>query len=371
MSLQSLISDLVRTPSVNPQIAPDEGQGEAVIAKFACDWLNAHGVRAWQEEAAPGRPNAVAEVGADNGPTLVLCAHLDTVGTTGMPDAFEPRFEDGRVYGRGAYDMKGSAAAIMWAAAELARQSIQGRVLLALVADEEYASLGAADFVKRHQADACILTEPSEGKLILAHKGFVWAEIVTTGRAAHGSRWDLGVSAISKMAPIIAAIDQYDREDLHARKHSLVGSASMHAALIEGGTGLSTYAAECKLQIERRTLPGETVAAVEHELKQLTKDDASVNCFFHRSPFTVERDAPIVSCVREAITEVTGQMPTEAGVSYWMDAAIFAEAGIPTVNYGPTGAGAHEPVEWVDLSSVEICAKVLVNAAQRLCVSRS
>ena len=145
-------------------------------------------MRAWCDEAAPGRPNAVAEIGDSSGPTLVLCAHLDTVGTAGMTAPFEPRYENGRVYGRGAYDMKASAAAIMSAAAELARRDIGGRVLLALVADEEYASIGAVAFVKRHAADACIVTEPSEGKLILAHKGFVWADIVTTGRAAHGSR---------------------------------------------------------------------------------------------------------------------------------------------------------------------------------------
>ena len=367
MSVQSLIADLVRIPSVNPQIAPAEAHGEAAIAKFACDWLNAHGVRAWQEEAAPGRPNAVAELGAGGGPTLVLCAHLDTVGTAGMPGAFEPRFEDGRIYGRGAYDMKASAAAIMSAAAELAQQTLRGRVVLALVADEEYASIGAADFVQRHPADACIVTEPSEGKLILAHKGFLWAEIVTTGKAAHGSRWDLGVSAIGKTAAIISAIEQFDHEELRRRVHPLVGSASMHCALIEGGSGLSTYAAECRLKIERRSLPGEAASDVEREIRQLAGDDASVDCFFGRSPFTVDRDAPIVSCVRDAAAEITGQAPVETGVSYWMDAAIFAEAGIATVNYGPGGAGAHETVEWVDVASVENCAKVLVNAARRFC----
>lgn len=364
-SVLDVVQGLVRVPSVNPQIAPEEAHGEAAIAKFACDWLNEHGVRAWQEEAAQGRPNAVAEVGAGEGPTLVLCAHLDTVGTAGMSGPFEPRFENGRVYGRGAYDMKASAAAIMCAAAELARRGMRGRVLLALVADEEYASIGAADFVKRHTADACIVTEPSEGNLILAHKGFVWAEIVTTGRAAHGSRWDLGVSAIGKMAGIVSAIEEFDREELRRRVHPLVGSASMHCALIQGGTGLSTYAPQCSLKVERRTLPGETASQVERELKEVVGGEATVDCFFDRAPFTVGRDESIVACVREAATEVSGRAPVETGVSYWMDAAIFAEAGIPTVNIGPGGAGAHETVEWVELSSVVTCAKVLVNAALR------
>ena len=192
-SIAALAGDLIRIPSVNPAIAPDEAQGEQAVASFARDWLAARGVRAWLEEAAPGRPNAVAEVVGGPGPTLVLCAHLDTVGTAGMTiPPFEPTLRDGRLYGRGSYDMKGAAAACMSVAAALRGTAFDGRLLLALVADEEHASLGAADFVRRHRADGCILTEASAGTLVLAHKGFVWAEIVVRGRAAHGSRWEIG-----------------------------------------------------------------------------------------------------------------------------------------------------------------------------------
>jgi acetylornithine deacetylase len=242
--------------------------------------------------------------------------------------------------------------------------------LLALVADEEYASIGAMDFVKRHPADACIVTEPSEGKLILGHKGFVWAEIVTTGRAAHGSRWDLGASAISKMGRIAAAIDDFDREQLRRRMHPLLGPASMHCALIEGGSGLSTYAAECRMKVERRTLPGETAPDVARELNGVIEGagvEARVECFFERPPLTCDRGQPIAKCVRDAAREITGKEPEEAGVAYWMDAAIFAGAGIPTVNYGPGGAGAHETVEWVDLASVATCSRVLVETVLRFC----
>jgi len=176
-----ILQGLIRTPSVNPTIAPDEGHGEEAIAKVAQKWLASNGVNSWLEEVVPGRPNSVAEVGTSKGPTIVFCAHLDTVGTTGMTiPPFEPRLEGNWVYGRGSYDMKGSAAAVMAAAVALTREDFRGRVLVALVADEEYASIGAQDFVKRHKADACVLTEPSEGWLILGHKGFLWAEIVTT-----------------------------------------------------------------------------------------------------------------------------------------------------------------------------------------------
>ena len=362
---------LISTPSVNPSLAPDEGNGEAAIAARARDWLAARGLRSWLEEAAPGRPNAVAETGCGQGCTLVLCAHLDTVGTAGMTiPPFEPVVEGSRVYGRGSYDMKGSAAAVMTAAAALATGGLRGRVRVALVADEEFASIGAQDFVRRHPADACILTEPSEGRLILAHKGFVWAEIVTTGRAAHGSRWDLGVSAIGKMGRIIAALEEFDQRELRARVHPLVGPASLHCALIQGGSGLSTYSEKCALKVERRTLPGETPDQVLRELNEVVREvgeEAEINCLLERSPLACDRDAKVAACVRDATYLVTGKRPEETGVAFWMDAAVFAAAGIPTVNYGPGGAGAHEAVEWVDLDSVVSCAQVLVEAARCLC----
>jgi acetylornithine deacetylase len=315
----------------------------------------------------------VAEVGAGKEPTLIFCAHLDTVGTQGMTiPPFEPKLEGNRVYGRGSYDMKGSAAAIMSAVAALAHDNLSGRVLVALVADEEYASIGAQDFVKRHRADACVLTEPSEGRLILAHKGFVWAEIVTTGRAAHGSRWDLGVSAIAKMGRIISALENFDQVELRRRVHPLVGPASQHCSLIEGGSGLSTYAEQCRLKVERRTLPGESPQRVMRELEEVirsTGEEAQVCCLLDRPPLDCDRESRIATCLREAATAAMGATPEEGGVGYWMDAALFHAAGIPTVNYGPGGAGAHEAVEWVDLDSVVTCAKLLAETARRFCNS--
>ena len=368
-----VLQELIRTPSVNPSLSSDEAHGEEAVAKVAQNWLTANRVKSWLEEAAPGRPNAVAEVGKGRGPTLVLCAHLDTVGTKGMTiPPFEPKVDGNRVYGRGSYDMKGSAAALMSAAATLEYESLSGRVLVALVADEEYASVGAQDFVKRHSADACVLTEPSEGRLILGHKGFVWAEIVTTGRAAHGSRWDLGVSAIAKMGRIISALENFDQEELRHRVHPLVGPASQHCSLIEGGSGLSTYAEECRLKVERRTLPGEVPHRVMEELEEVirsTGEEARVCCLLDRPPLHCDRESKIATCLREAATWVTAETPEEGGVGYWMDAALFHAAGIPTVNYGPDGAGAHEAVEWVDLDSVVSCAQVLAETARRFCNS--
>ncbi len=366
-----VVRELVRIPSVNPALAPDEGQGEAEIAAFARDWLAARGVEAWLEEAAPGRPNAVGRVGAGAGPSLTLCAHLDTVGTVGMEiPPFEPRADGNRLYGRGAYDMKGSVGAILSAAAALARAEIGGTVWLALVADEEHASLGASDFVRRHSTDACLLTEPSEGRLILAHKGFVWLEVETTGRAAHGSRWDVGVSAIGRMGRIVAALEEFDANELRRRVHPLVGPASLHPARVAGGVGLSTYAPSCQLQVERRTLPGETAEQVVEEIERVVRaagEEAQVRRILDRPAFTCDPDTPIAAALRDAVKSVTGRTPEDGGVAYWMDAAIFASAGIPTVNYGPAGAGAHAAVEWVDVESVVSCARILAEAARRFC----
>ncbi len=367
-SIVALAGDLIRIPSVNPSIAPDEAHGEAAVASFACKWLAARGINAWLEEAAPGRPNAVAELIGGPGPTLVLCAHLDTVGTAGMTiPPFEPRVRDGRLYGRGSYDMKGAAAACMAAAAALQGSNFSGRLMLALVADEEHASLGATDFVARHRADGCILTEASAGALVLAHKGFVWAEIVTRGRAAHGSRWDLGLSAIGRMGRVIAALERFDQEELRARTHPLVGPASMHCALVQGGAGLSTYAPECRLKIERRTLPGETPERVLEELRGVVRDageEAEVSLMLDRPPLMCPSDSGIARCVRDAATAITGAAPAELGVAYWMDAALFAGAGIQTVDFGPDGAGAHEDVEWVDVASLVTCARTLAECGR-------
>jgi acetylornithine deacetylase len=366
-----LLQQLISIPSVNPDIAPDEGTGERAIAEFAANWLNDRGVRAWVDEVAPGRFNAVGEVGSGS-TTLAACAHLDTVQTTGMTiPPFEPSVEDGRVYGRGSYDMKGGVAAIMCAAAALTRSYFNGRFLIALVADEEYASIGAADFVRKYPADACVVTEPTNNgmrELIVAHKGFVWLEVVTHGFAAHGSRWDLGKSAIAAMGRVITACDEFDRNELRQRSHPLLGPPSMHCALINGGSGLSTYAEECRMQIERRTLPDETPEQVLGEIKSLVERaqvDGDVAIVLARPPLSVDPDSRIAQCARIGIRAATGYEPANAGVAYWMDAALFANAGIPAVNFGSLGEGAHAAVEWVDLETVTSCARALYETALR------
>ncbi|MCI1696326.1 M20 family metallopeptidase [Aneurinibacillus aneurinilyticus] len=367
-NILELLRELIRIPSVNPTLAPEEGHNEVKIAEFVVDWLRKHNVDARIEFVEPGRPNVFAEVGDGEGPTLCLCAHLDTVGTAGMEiDPFDPKIEGNRVYGRGSCDMKAGVAAIMSTAASLAAAgSIKGKVILALVCDEEYASIGADHFVLHHRADACILTEPSDLKMVVAHKGFLWGKVTTTGRSAHGSRWDLGDSAISKMGNVIVGLDNLDKNVLRNRREGLVGPESMHVSLISGGIGVSTYAPDCTIHIERRTLPSENTDDVKSEIERVIQNiakDSHIDWYFKRDSFSCAPNESIIQHVTASYKSLLGSVPESVGWGGWTDAAIFQQAGIPTINIGASGFGLHEPVEWIDFETVLINTNILINAA--------
>ncbi len=199
-----LLSDLVSIDSINPDLVPGS-PGEAEIAHYIAGWLDRAGLEVQLVESAPGRPNVVGVArGTGRGRALLLNGHMDTVGVAGMPEAHQPRLDRaaGRLYGRGAYDMKGGLAACMLAIAEAKKQHLRGDVIFTGVIDEEYASAGTLDLANRFHADAAIVAEFTELQLILAHRGFVWLEVDTIGKAAHGSRPDLGVDAIAKMGKV-------------------------------------------------------------------------------------------------------------------------------------------------------------------------
>jgi acetylornithine deacetylase len=299
----------------------------------------------------------------------MLNAHLDTVGVEGMERPFEPVERDGRLHGRGAYDMKGSLAACMLAAAAAAQEDLAGDVLVTAVSDEEHASIGVQAVLKRHTADAAIVTEPTGLRLCVAHKGFVWAEVETTGRAAHGSRPDEGVDAITRMAPVLTRLAGLQESLETGDGHPLVGPPSVHASLIEGGQELSSYPARCVLSLERRTVPGEDEDEIRRELDALVDgvDRAALRMGLARDPFEVRPDEAVVGTVAAAVAKVTGRRPRMYGDTPWMDAAFIQSAGIPTVVFGPDGGGAHSVDEWVDLASVEACSSALLEAARDFC----
>jgi acetylornithine deacetylase len=302
---------------------------------------------------------------------------VDTVGVAGIAEPFSAAIRDGKLYGRGAYDMTGSLAASMAAVKALVDGGVAlgGDVLIAAVADEEYASIGTADLVERYRVDGAIVTEPTHLEICLAHKGFIWLAVETTGRAAHGSRFDLGIDANMRMGRFLAELEKLEQE-LRARPgHPLVGPPSLHAAMIEGGTELSAYAARCRLQIERRTIPGESEAQVVAEIQgivdRLAAADptfqATVEAFFTRLPFQVSPEAAVVQSLCEAVEAVRGHHALMVGQMAWMDSALLAAAGVETVIFGPAGEGAHAHEEWVELESVYQTAQILAQAATGYC----
>ena len=224
------------------------------------------------------------------------------------------------------------------------------------------------------RADAAVVTEPTELDVVVAHRGFLWAEIEVTGRAAHGSRPHLGVDAIVKAGPVLTALGELDAA-LAGRTHPLLGRGSVHASVIAGGVELSSYPAHCVVGLERRTLPGDTAASVAGELDALldrcrAADPGLVaehRTLLVREPFEVPAGAEIASAVGAAAEAVTGAPRPVTGASYWADAAFIAAAGIPTVMFGPAGEGAHALEEWVDVASTEAVAETLTAVARRFC----
>jgi acetylornithine deacetylase len=368
---------LVRINSVNPSLVAG-APGESEIAGFIAASLLEMGLKTEIFAPEPGRVSVVGRLtGAGGGRSLMFNAHCDTVDIAGMAEPLSGAIRDGKLYGRGSFDMKGSLAAGMAAAKALidAGVSLRGDVLVAAVADEEYGSLGTRDLIERVRVDGAIVTEPTGLAVCLAHKGYLWIEVAITGRAAHGSKFDLGIDANMKMGAFLHELASLE-DELRARPpHRLVGPPSLHAAMLSGGSGLSTYAAHSTVKIERRTIPGETevqaVGEIQRIVDRLAESDrdfeATVRPFFVRDPFEVAPQAAIVKAIDAAAAKVLGRPPAHIGDTPWMDAALLQAAGVETVVFGATGAGAHSDVEWVDLDSVERLAEILAEAALDYC----
>jgi len=375
--IRQTLARLVQINSVNPSLVAG-APGEREIAGFIAASLASIGLKTEIFEPEPGRTSVVGRlVGSAGGRSLMLNAHSDTVDTAGMAEPFSGTIRDGKLYGRGSFDMKGSLAACMAAAKALvdAGVRLRGDVLVAAVADEEYGSIGTSDLIRHIKVDGAIVTEPTALDVCLAHKGYLWIEVEITGRAAHGSKFDLGIDANMKMGAFLHELAMLERELRRRPPHPLVGPPSLHAAILSGGSGLSTYAAQSTVKIERRTIPGETEAQAVREIQEivdkLTASDAdfhaAVRAFFVRDPFEVAPGAAIVRAVDAAAERVLGRRAVHIGDTPWMDAALLQAAGVETVVFGGTGAGAHADVEWVELESVEKLGEILAEAAVDYC----
>lgn len=368
----ALTSELVRVDSRNPSLVPG-APGESRVAELLADTLSAWGGRVSLQQVADGRANVVARFGRPGGRSLLFNGHLDVVGTEGMAhDAWSAETRGGRMYGRGSSDMKAGIAA-MCAAAARAAERLHGEVIVAAVIDEEYASIGTRALVDSGiRADAAIVTEPTRLAIMPAHKGFAWFEIETHGRAAHGSRWELGVDAIGLMGRVLTELGRHNDHELAGRSHPLLGRASMHASTIEGGVGMSTYPEHCLLRVERRTLPGESPTSVNDEIiaccrRALGDSGFNVKLFLSAPPSDVAVDAPVVRALEQACRD-SGVQPMIEGMSAWTDAALLNDAGIPAVCFGPGDISlAHAAEEFVEISEIERAADVLERFALDWC----
>jgi len=328
------------------------------------------------QQVEAGRPNVIGVLeGRTPGRSLMFCGHTDTVGVEGMTDPWRPRQRNGRLYGRGAQDMKGGLAAMIDAARMLADDGFaSGRLIVAAVIDEEFASLGADALVRRWTADAAVVTEPTDLAIGVGHKGFAWLEIETRGRAAHGSRPADGRDAIFRMGRVLAELERLDRELQSRAAHPLMGTASLHASIIEGGHEMSSYPDRCLLRMERRTVGGERAGAaleeVRHILERLHRTDrefdAEARAGLSRSSYEIAADHALPAALETAAAaaDVTARF---SGLSFWTDAAILGGAGIPSVLFGPGGAGLHRTEEYVNVADVLACRNVLARFARQWC----
>jgi acetylornithine deacetylase len=374
----ALLRDLVAIDSVNPSLVPGAA-GELAMARRVADEMRASGLTVEVYEASPGRPNVVGTLeGRAPGRALMLCGHTDTVGVAGMTRPFDPDVRDGRLYGRGAQDMKGGVAAMLSAARTLANGGglPAGRLMVAAVVDEEHASLGADALVAtlRHtgrRADGAVVTEPTGLDVAVAHKGFQWVSVETRGRAAHGSRPRDGRDAILRMGRVLAELEALDRRLQSGPPHPLLGTASLHASLIHGGRELSSYPDRAWLEFERRTLPGEPATAAHAEVSAILdalraadpEFDADAKASFGRDAYEIDPTSTLPYDLVRAATGA-GMAPRVTGMTFWTDAAILGDAGIPSVLFGPGGAGLHSTEEYVIVEDVCRCRDALVELAR-------
>ncbi|MFY0546042.1 ArgE/DapE family deacylase [Brevibacillus sp. H7] len=375
--LMHVLQNLIRINSVNPYLDED-GPGERQIARYIAERLQASGLLVRFQPINDTAANVIGILnGTGGGKTLMLNGHMDTVSAKRMEiEPFEPRYESGRVYGRGSLDMKGSLAAMIAAVEAVKRSeiSLTGDVILTFVADEEFKSIGTEELVKEYTADAAIVCEPTNLDIGVVHKGFAWIKCEVFGKSAHGSRPQEGVDAIVRAGRVLREIERLC-EQLGAKEHPIVGPPSVHASLIGGGTELSTYPDYCKLELERRTIPGETEAEVMAEMEaimsRLSGEDeqfrARYELFFLREPFEVSTEEPVYRCLHQAISNRLQRPPKVAGFSGWADSALLQGAGIPTVLFGPVGEGLHASSECVEFESLVDMAHVLAETIIDFC----
>lgn len=364
-----LLSDLVRIPSVNPRMGG--GAGEEAIARFLAERLRALGLIPTVTEVHPGRPNVLVTLpGRSAGPHLLFEAHTDTVSPShGQSDPFSPRLEGDRLYGRGSCDTKASVAAMFLALQHiLPSQGRERRISLAFTMGEEMGHEGVEHLLESgFRADAAVIGEPTGLDVVTAHKGVQRFKLVATGRAAHSSNPQEGVNAIVKMAAVVRAVHDRLAPQLSRRTHPLLGAPTVSVGRIEGGLQVNVVPDRCSIDLDRRTLPGETWAQVRDEIQALISacqvEDPELRVIIEEPYISLgsletPTDAPIVRTAQEAVRRIAGQRPLR-GVAFGTDAAGLSAAGVPCVVLGPGSIEqAHTSQEYVEIQQVVKAAAI-------------
>jgi acetylornithine deacetylase len=375
--IENTLADLVQINSVNPDL-DSNGCGEQEIGMYINRLLESFQLKSEIHSLGPERINVVGILeGTGEGKSLMLNAHMDTVGVQGMQNPFSGAVKDGKLYGRGAYDMKGSIAAMLAVAKAIKEQNIKfaGDLVLAFVADEEFESKGTQQLIREYKTNGAIVAEPTDLNICLAHRGFAVYEITTKGKTAHGGNNHIGIDANSKMGLLLAELDALSNKLSRKKGHPLLGQASVHVPLIKGGQSLFIYSDECTINVERRTLPGESGKDILSELESIIekisrRDDnfkATIKPLIWREPYEISENKPVVDSLRQSAVSVLGRQPSYIGHSWWEDSALIGKNGTETVIMGPKGGGIHEAVEWVDIQSVVDLSEIFLKTAIIYC----
>lgn len=370
-----LLAQLVSIDSSNPDLVSGAA-GEGAIGDFIEAWFVAHEFEVHRLEKKPGRPSIVGiSRGTGSGKSLMLNGHIDTVSLASYDgNALDPVITDGKMFGRGTFDMKGGIAAMMIAAKAAKIAGHKGDVYVACVADEEAASFGTEEVLEQFRTDAGLVIEPSYLQVTMSHKGFAWFDVVIHGRAAHGSRPELGIDAIAKAGHFLVAIEEYGKA-LQRKPDLILGPGTVHASVISGGEEASSYPAECRITLERRTLPGESSLTVEKELRDIlggltnSIEDFSYTLIpgLARNSFQADPESEIAKVTIRHLGEALGHSPLVRAEPFWTDCALLDQAGIPSLLFGVDGDGAHAASEWVTLDSLEKVTHTLRNIVLDFC----
>ncbi|KAI6912266.1 hypothetical protein D0869_00518 [Hortaea werneckii] len=369
---------LVQINSSNPSMGSVPGPGESAIARFVAAWLEHRNLESHWVEPHEGRPSIVGVCrGRGGGKSLMLNGHIDTVTLMCYEDdPLSGNIADGKLYGRGAADMKCGVAAAMVALANAKKLGLRGDVIFTGVADEEDLSIGTEDVLEAGwRADGAIVNEPTNLCVVNAHKGFVWLQVDVHGVAAHGSRADLGIDAIAKAGHFLAELDRYALRLRESNAESTMGPPTIHASLIKGGEEASSYPAVCSITLERRTIFGETPEMVEQQVRSILERIArevegfsfDIKVIASRPPYQSPRDSEFLSLVCDKVGKAIDRTPTVDAVTYWTDCALIAEKGIPALLWGPIGEGLHAKREWADINSIRTVAGTLTSIAASFC----